>query len=68
MSHTELKFALRKIKVVFQKPKLEVVFQIRLYLKKTTNQDCQKKTYCKLLQTIPNCDFFTNGQTDLKQF
>ena len=41
ISQTDLNSALKKIKVIFQQPKFEVVFQIRVYLNKTSNQNCQ---------------------------
>ena len=49
---TDIKSALRKIKVVFQQPKFEVVFQIRVYLNKIQIK-IAKQAICK---TMPQTD------------
>ena len=66
MPQTDLKSALRKIKVVFQQSKFEVVFQIKVYLKQTINQNCQTihmSNYAKaypVLNFLPIVKLITN--------
>ena len=63
MTQTYLKYALSKIKVVFQQPKFEVVFQIRVSLRKeveTRDTVISSSTICAT-ETSPIYPNYSSG-------